>query len=277
MPDPFGSPPVEVVRDAAFAAPPERSLSLDIYRPAGDGSGGGGGARRALVVLLHGGGWRAGDKADLRDAAFTLAERRFACAVPNFRGSDEATFPAQIRDAKAAIRWCRANAEAVGIDPERIAAFGASTGAHLAVLAALSADDPRFAPDPSHVSDAVADASDALAAAVGVAGLYNFEHTPERAELAALLGGSRSEAPERYELASPSSHLGGGGPPILLLHGADDDVVPAMASELFYDGLEEAGVEAECVVADGVGHDVLGEQFDWAVDWTEGFLDRHLR
>lgn len=276
MPYPFGSPPVEVVRDAAFASPPEGTLSLDVYLPAGGGSGDGG-ARRALIVLIHGGGWRAGDKADLRDAAFALAERRFACAVPNFRGSDEATFPAQIRDVKAAIRWCRANADALGVDAERIAAFGPSTGAHLAVLAALSADDPRFAPDPAHVSGAVSEASDALAAAVGVAGLYNFEHTPERAELAAFLGGSRSEAPERYELASPSSHLGDGGPPILLLHGADDDVVPAMASELFYDGLEEADVEAECVVADGVGHDVLAEQFGWAVDWTEGFLDRHLR
>ncbi|MDS0293628.1 alpha/beta hydrolase [Halogeometricum luteum] len=277
MPYPFGSPPVEVVRDAAFASPPEGTLSLDLYLPSGERGAESEGARRALVVLVHGGGWRAGDKSDLREVAFALAERRFACAVPNFRGSDAAAFPAAIRDVKAAIRWCRANADALGIDPARIAAFGPSTGAHLAVLAALSADDPRFAPDPAHVSAAVSEASDALAAAVGVAGLYNFEHTPERAELAAFLGGPRSEVPGRYDLASPSSHLGGGGPPILLLHGADDDVVPAMASELFYDGLEEGDIEAECVVADGVGHDVLGEQFEWAVDWTEGFLDRHLR
>jgi acetyl esterase/lipase len=268
----FGSPPVEVVRDVAFASPPERPLSLDVYRPAG-----GSGARRALVVLLHGGGWHAGDRRDLTQVALSLAERRFACAVPDFRSSREATFPAAVRDVKAAVRWCRANADAVGVAPDRVATFGPSTGAHLAVLAALTGDDPRLAPDPSHVSDAVGDASDAVAATVGVAGLYNFEHTPDRAELTAFLGGSRSDVPERYELASPSSHLDGGGPPTLLLHGGDDDVLPAMASELFYDGLEDAGVDAECVVADGVGHRVLDEQFDWVLDWTEGFLDRHLR
>lgn len=268
----FGSPPVEVVRDVAFASPPQRTLRLDVYRPAG-----GSGARRALVVLLHGGGWHAGDRSDLTEMALSLAERRFAVAVPDFRLSGETTFPAAVRDAKAAVRWCRANADAVGVDPDRIATFGSSTGAHLAVLAALTGDDARFAPDPDHVSDAVVDASDAVAATVGVAGLYNFEHTPDRAELAAFLGGTRGEVPDRYELASPSSHLDGGGPPTLLLHGGDDDVLPAMASELFYDGLEEAGVDAECVVADGVGHRVVDEQFDWVVDWSEGFLDRHLR
>ncbi|SFR37180.1 alpha/beta hydrolase [Halogeometricum limi] len=274
MRDSFGSPPVEVVRDAAFAAPPERTLSLDLYRPAGESFDA---SRPPLVVLLHGGGWHAGDKSDLTEVALSLAERGFACAVPDFRGSGEATFPAQIRDVKAAIRWCRANAARTATDPDRLATFGTSTGAHLAVLAALSPDEPRFAPDPANVSAAVADASDAVVAAVGVGGLYNFEHTPERAELAALLGGSRSDVPEKYELASPSSHLDGGGPPTLLLHGGDDDVLPAMASELFYDGLEAAGVDAECVVADGVGHDVLREQFDWVLEWSAGFLDRELR
>jgi acetyl esterase/lipase len=282
---------VEVLRDVPFATPPERSLGLDLYRPVPP-RGAPGDARRAVVVLVHGGAWRGGDKADLSRFGLSLAERGFACAAVEYRRSDEATFPAQIRDVKAAIRWLRANADRAGVDPDRIGAFGHSAGAHLAVLAALTPDHPDLAPDPSYSSAGDSDVSDALSAVVGVAGLYNFEHAPERDELVSLLGGSRSEVPAAYDLASPSTHLRGEGrpgesrpsggrrraiPPVLLLHGAEDDVVPSMASELFYDDLDAASASAECVVAEGAGHDVLREQFDWTLAWTEAFLDRHLR
>ncbi|SFF90887.1 Acetyl esterase/lipase [Halopelagius inordinatus] len=278
---------VEVLRDVPFSSPPERTLHLDLFRPVpprGDAAD----ARRAVVVLVHGGEWRGGDKDDLSRFGLALAERGFSCAAIDYRGSDDATFPAQIRDVKAAVRWLRANAARAGLDPERVGAFGHAGGAHLAVLAALTPDNPEFAPNPDHlVGDAAkggggADAShpsDALAAAVGVAGLYNFEHTPERESIRSLLGGTRSEMSEAYERASPSTYLGNAADaaPVLLLHGAEDEVTPSMASELFYDGLEDAGGTAECVVAEGAGHDVHREQFGWTLAWTEAFLDRHLR
>lgn len=276
---------VEVLRDVPFSSPPERTLHLDLFRPVpprGDAAD----ARRAVVVLVHGGEWRGGDKDDLSRFGLALAERGFSCAAIEYRGSDEAVFPAQIRDVKAAIRWLRANAARAGLDPERVGAFGHAGGAHLAVLAALTPENPEFAPNPDHlVGDAAnggdgggaSGPSDALAAAVGVAGLYNFEHTPERESITALLGGSRAEVPEAYDRASPSSYLDDAAAPILLLHGAEDDVVPSMASELFYDGLEASSAAAECVVAEGAGHDVHREQFGWTLAWTEAFLDRHLR
>ncbi|RDI71287.1 alpha/beta hydrolase [Halopelagius longus] len=275
---------VEVLRAVPFASPPERTLHLDLYRPVpprGDAAD----ARRAVVVLVYGGEWRDGDRDDLSRFGLALAERGFACAAVEYRGSDEAAFPAQIRDVKAAIRWLRANADRAGLDPNRVGAFGHAAGAHLAVLAALTPGRPELAPDPDHlVGEASFDGegpADALAATVGVAGLYNFEHTPERESIRSLLGGSRSEVPEAYELASPSTHLRNAGSddasPILLLHGAEDDVTPSMASELFYDGLEASAGTAECVVAEGAGHDVHLEQFDWTLAWTEAFLDRHLR
>lgn len=286
---------VEVLRDVPFASPPERTLRLDLYRPVpprGDAAD----ARRAVVVLVRGDGWRGGDegKDGLSRFGLALAERGFACAAVEYRDSDEATFPAQIRDVKAAVRWLRANAARAGLDPNRVGAFGHAAGAHLAVLAALTPGHPELAPNPDHLvgidgrsssarrteSDGAGGGeTDALAAAVGVAGLYNFEQTPERESITSLLGGSRSEVPEAYELASPSTYLDGASSasPILLLHGAEDDVVPSMASELFYDGLEGAGGTAECVVAEGAGHEVHLEQFDWTLAWTEAFLDRHLR
>jgi acetyl esterase/lipase len=276
MRDPLGAAAtVEVRRDVPYATPPERRLHLDLYAPAPP-HGRGSRARRAAVVLLHGGGWRDGDRRDLTRYGLALADRGFVCAVPDYRSSEAATFPAQIRDAKAAIRWLRSNASTAGVETSRVGAFGVDAGAHLAVLAALTPDDEGFRPVPETL-DAADGRTDALGAVVGVAGLYNFEHTPERETLRALLGGTRTEVPDAYERASPSTHLADDAPPTLLLHGEEDDVVPAMASELFYDGLEAATSDAECAVAAETGHDVHETRFDWTLSWTAGFLDRHLR
>ncbi len=58
----------------------------------------------------------------------------YAVASINYRFANAAIFPAQIEDAKAAVRWLRANAAQYHFDPKRIAAFGNSAGGHLAAL-----------------------------------------------------------------------------------------------------------------------------------------------
>ncbi|MEX2261351.1 MAG: alpha/beta hydrolase [Bryobacteraceae bacterium] len=94
------------------------------------------GARLPVVVWVHGGGWRAGSKDKPR--CLSLVREGYAIVAINYRLSGEATFPSQIYDVKAAIRWVRANAKQYGFDPERIAVFGASAGGHLAALAGTS-------------------------------------------------------------------------------------------------------------------------------------------
>ncbi|RLM59789.1 alpha/beta hydrolase [Halobellus sp. Atlit-31R] len=302
---------IEVHRGVPYATPAGDPLRLALYRLSG---GANGAARRAAVVLVPGSRGRAPEHTELARYALDLAERGYVCAVPAYRGSDVAAFPAQIRDLKAAIRWLRATAAAVGVDADRIGAFGHGTGAHLAVLAAVSADTPSLAPAADDFAgvgvdgDAAVRASDALAAVVGVGGTYALEHQPETDDLVALLGGDRESAAAAWERASPSTYLGSGAalgdsgpalgdsgaagdsaatavgaesgmepPPTLLLHGEDDDAVPAMASELFHDLLEEADVTAECVVAAEAGHDVHETQRAFTLGWTEAFFDRHLR
>jgi len=288
---------IDVRRGVPFAAPDGRPHHLDLYRPATAGFGTADAARRAAVVLVPGS--RAPDSGELARYALALAERGYVCVVPAYRGSDVASFPAQIRDLKAAIRWLRAAADGVGVDPDRVGAFGHGTGAHLAVLAAVTAGEESFAPHASAFAGVPIDAAtassihDGLAAVVGVAGTYALEHQPETDDLVALLGGDRESAADAWERASPSAYLGASGqprardseqtdaangvPPMLLLHGEDDDIVPAMASELFHDMLEESDVIAECVVAADAGHDVHETQRPFTLGWTEAFFDRHLR
>ncbi|WP_336021727.1 alpha/beta hydrolase [Halobellus salinisoli] len=277
---------IDVRRGISFATPADESLRLDLYRPAGDGpSEVSTAARRAATVLVAGDRWRSIDRGELARYALDLAERGYVCVVPEYRGSDAAAFPAQLRDLKAAIQWVRASSEAVGVDPDRIGAFGYDAGAHLAVLAALTADDAAFAPEPRVVDDDVAAASDALSAVVGVGGTYALEHEPETPALCVFLGGDRESAPEAWARASPSTYLGTDGDdrsltttaPMLLLHGEDDAVAPSMASELFHDLLEERDLPGDCVVAAGAGHDVHETQRAFTLEWAAGFFDRHLR
>lgn len=128
-----------VVRNVALVPPtysdlPYASLSaaqkLDLYLPA-NGNG-----PFPLVILIHGGSFLAGDKANsggLAGAGPLLAQG-YAVASINYRFSNEALYPAQIFDAKAAVRFLRANAEQFQLDTERFAVFGDSAGGTLAAL-----------------------------------------------------------------------------------------------------------------------------------------------
>lgn len=89
------------------------------------------------VVDIHGGGWAEGERGVSTDSI--LPNNGFFYCSIDYRLSGEAPFPAQIHDCKAAVRWLRANAERLRIDPERIGVWGNSAGGHLAELLGTSA------------------------------------------------------------------------------------------------------------------------------------------
>ncbi|HTW12805.1 MAG TPA: alpha/beta hydrolase, partial [Solirubrobacteraceae bacterium] len=118
-----------------------RPLLLDLYLPPQ-------GDRLASVLFIHGGGWGLGTRASvappldgLEPSMFErLAQAGLAVASVDYRLTGEARFPAQLHDVKAAVRWLRAHAAAIGLDPERIVAWGGSAGGHLAALLGLTAE-----------------------------------------------------------------------------------------------------------------------------------------
>jgi acetyl esterase/lipase len=147
LPLPAARPAAEGVRVLAgvpYAAIPRiRPLELDLYLPA---------VAAALVpsvVFLHGGGWQLGSRhsagpayAEWSPSPFErLAQAGIAVASVDYRLTGEAQWPAQLYDAKAAVRWLRARADEIGIDATRIAAWGESAGGHLAELLGLTGAD----------------------------------------------------------------------------------------------------------------------------------------
>ena len=118
---------ISIQRDVEYGQAGDRQLKLDIIRPK-DASV----SPRPAIVFIHGGGWRRGDKAGgIRRLAMFAASGDYFCASVGYRLTDEATWPAQIHDCKAAIRFLKAKADEYNIDPKRIGVWGTSAGGHL--------------------------------------------------------------------------------------------------------------------------------------------------
>ena len=103
-----------------------------------------------VILWVHGGGWFSRDLTRVYRPEKTmaaLAQQGFFCASIDYRLSDEALFPAHIQDCKCAVRYLRAHAAELGIDPDHIAAWGESAGAHLVLLMACTDGVEEFEGD----------------------------------------------------------------------------------------------------------------------------------
>ncbi len=270
---------VRLVPGVAFAAiPGVRPLELDLWLPAA------GNGPVPLVLFLHGGGWRLGSRSGVGPMFAgqdpmpfeRMAQAGIAVASADYRLSGEAAWPAQLHDAKAAVRWLRARAGELGVDPHLIAVWGESAGGHLASLLGLTAGDPSLEGDvgvtgPSSEVLAVAAwyaPSDLVGFAVD-AGTDPADATTREAQ---LLGGTPGSRPDVAAQASPLTHVSPAAPPFLLLHGAADRFVPCVQSERLYAALVEAGGEVELDVYEDADHMWLGapgtaaQAFDRTVD-----------
>jgi acetyl esterase/lipase len=260
----------EVTADLVYATVDGRELKLDLAQPA-DRS-----ASRPAIVAIHGGAWRAGDKSDLRNLLVEFAEAGYVAISPEYRFCPEHTFPAQVHDVKAAVRWLRSNAEAYGVDPDRIGAVGFSAGGHLALMLGLT------------------DASDGLegpiaegAPASDVQAVVNFFGPTDLGadDLPAIsiplrndfIGGTPQEKPEATASASPMTHVSQGDAPILVFQGTADPLIPTSQATKLASAMAEAGVPGRVELIVGAGHGVSGPELPRTKEATFSFFDLHLK
>ncbi len=265
--------------------PGVRPLELDLWLPP-DAD-----AAAPVVVFLHGGGWRLGSRRQAGPAYAGAAVGPFehvaragiAVASVDYRLSGEAHWPAQLHDAKAAVRWLRSRSAALGIDPDRIAAWGESAGGQLAALVGLTGDDAT-----SEGSVGITGPSSAVAAVAAwyapsdiaaVATDNGQDPADPDSREARLLGAPATSVPELAATASPLDQVTPDAPPFLLLHGAADRLVPAVQSERLHRALAAAGVSVELHRYDGADHMWRGAPAaaEDAVVRTIAFLRHQLR
>jgi acetyl esterase/lipase len=279
-----GLPPgTKVLKDVPYVKDGHKLQKLDLYLPAR------GQSPQPLVIWIHGGGWHRGSKE--RTPAVRLLSKGFAVASIDYRLSDDAIFPAQIEDCKAAVRYLRQHAAEHGLDPDRFGAWGASAGGHLAALLATSAGVEEFERVPP--GGAPATYSTKLQAAVDWFGPIDLTRMPrsnpagpppeskafEESEpaTAKLLGGPVHENPEKARQASPLTYISRDDPPILIMHGDRDQLVPVGQSKQFHEALTQARLKSTLRVIPGAGHGGQGFNRPEVIDQIADFFTAHLK
>lgn len=219
--------------DKPYAALSE-SQKLDIYLPVK------GNKPYPVIILIHGGGWLVGDKRwNIAGQAEPVLNRGYAVVSINHRLTSEAIFPAQIQDAKAAVRWIKANATKYDFDANKIVAWGSSSGGHLAALLGTSArveelDDPGLGNSTQNSSvDAVVEMAgpidflqlDPQTKELGLGGetnMHDVDYGPE----SRLIGGRISKFPDRCKAASPMTYIDSSSSPFYISGSKNDAAVP---------------------------------------------------
>jgi acetyl esterase/lipase len=239
--------------DVPYVTDGHERQKLDLYLPAVADE-----RPRPVIVRIHGGAWRHGDKSKQRSVANFVKQGYIGVAI-NYRFSQQALFPAQIEDCKAAIRWLRAHANEYGIDSMRIAVMGSSAGGHLAAMLGTAGDTKEFdVGENREFSSAVCAVVDNF----GPADLLAIAQAAPNSRLSAvaqLLGGDIAERTELAADASPISYVTPADPPFLIIHGDADPIVPVDQSELLHAALLKAGVSSELHIVKQGGHG--GEAF----------------
>lgn len=258
-------------RDVVYATVPGfRPLLLDLTVPRG--------GRAPVVLWLHGGAWlhgshRAGAESPqwVHDLPARVLAAGYAFASAQYRLSGETTFPGQLHDVKAAVRWLRHFGPELGLDADRIAVWGESAGGHLAALVALTADVAAL--EGTHGVTGVGSHVRAAVDFYGPADLARMPNPTDSPE-ALLLG--HSAADERSPVASPVTYVSGGAPPLFIAHGDQDRLVPFEQSVLLADALRERGAPVEFRPVPGADHVFRGVDPAPVVDDALRFLGRVL-
>jgi acetyl esterase/lipase len=245
------------VRDVAYVPGGHERQKLDLLLPAEP--------RNAPVILwIHGGGWVAGSKE--QNPLRRLTEQGYVVASMNYRYSTQAPFPAQLQDAKSAVRWLRLNGGRYGFDGSRIAAWGASAGGMMVELMGttvgrtdfVTADNPGVSSDVQAVVSFCGPSDFPSLISAAVAAKQDRNQGNPIALVALLLGGPVAEREKEAAAASALTYAGPSASPMLLIHGEKDSLVPVDQSRRFQAALTKAGARSTLLILPDAGHvDVL--------------------
>jgi len=249
-----------------------QAVAMDVLRPKASAS-----SPRPAVVLIHGGGFRAGRRESYIPAAIKLAQRGYVAATITYRLAPRHQYPAALEDAKAAVRFLRANAKRFNLDPEHIGAMGGSAGGHLVLMLGLTESVSDLeGPGPNR------DQSSAVQAVANYYGPSDFTQSYQKSVDAAdvlplFLGGDLNRNRRYHQQSSPLNWVTPRAAPILSLHGTEDPYVAYEQSLWITERLVAAGVPAELETITGAGHGFRGADADRAEARAFAWFDKWLK
>lgn len=260
-----------------------RVLALDLVTPGNAGP-------YPTVIWIHGGGWFQGHYTATNNVVGKmkhvdrLLDAGYAVARIGYRLSGEAQFPTQLHDCKAAVRYLRQHAAALGLDPNRFAAMGESAGGHLACMLGLTGDRPKLEGNvgiagPSSAVQAVVDwygPTELLTMDEQLAPSSFQPHNDPASPEARLVGGPIQAVKDKTRAASPISYVTANAPPFLIQHGTADRIVPVEQGRALAASLKKAGTKVTLVEVAGADHCFWGVDTTAIMPKVVEFLDTSL-
>lgn len=208
---------------------PQEDLYCHLLRPMGDAK-----TARPAILYFSGGGWNANNVTWVIQECAWFRDHGVIGIACDYRvaGRHKTDIPAAVQDAKSAVRYIRAHAKELGIDPQRIIVAGGSAGGHIAACTAMPGHD-----EPGE-DLSVSSRADALVLGNPVVGKgFNegfFDKNPDMSPLE----GAKSK----------------GWPPVILINGTADTITPQAGADLFTRRMKEAGNVCELITIEGGGH-----------------------
>ena len=266
----------KVMQDISYAGTDNARQTLDLALPIKRTSD----KPLPVIAFIHGGGWRGGSKdGGLNRIRSFLKSGNYAGVSIGYRLSNEAKWPAQIHDCKAAIRWVKANAVKHGLDGSKIAVHGTSAGGHLVAMLGTSAGVKAM--DGS--TGAYTSQSTKVACVVDYFGPTNFlrmndfesriDHDAKDSPEGLLIGGPVQDNKKKTLTADPISYVSKEDSPFLIMHGTKDMAVPYNQSVILHSALKKIGVPSALLTVTGGGHGVGGGVLN---EHLQKFFDHHL-
>ena len=243
------------------------SLALDLLHPTDSTA-----EPRPLVLFVHGGGWTSGNRSMGEGFLPLFAGGGAVAGTLSYRLSRDAPYPAPLQDVAAAVAWVRTNAKSLGVDPDRIAIWGHSAGAHLAIHTAVF--------DPERAKG--------ICCAVGIAGPYNLLLEENKSMFGEMMvrnflrdpadpmgtgEGAEDAIRARAREASPVNHLDSSDPPLLLIQGGKDSLCASAQARDMAAAAMDAGAEIHLGFYPEIGHIPTDPDVFRTISQ---FMDRHL-
>ncbi|MBN2806784.1 MAG: alpha/beta hydrolase [Prolixibacteraceae bacterium] len=243
---------ITVSKDLPYREGDSESWKLDLAMPLNFGS-----EVRPALVIVHGGGWRAGSKSvDVYQKMMVdYAQKGYVTINVEYRLIGEAEFPACIEDVKCAVRWLRAHAEELRVDPERIGAYGHSAGAHLALMLAMVPDT------------------------AGLEGDGGWDDYSSRVNVAAA-GSPPTELGRDVPMAKeewwPIGYIAADHPPLFLIQGTSDPIVLPERTRDFVEKMKTAGANIDYLEIEGQHGVAYNEKLEVTEPALKKFFAKYL-
>jgi len=208
----------QTVEDIDILAGTDRKMTLRLHTPVGAGP-------FPVVLDLHGGAWCKGhiDECGTRDNA--LAAAGITAGALDFRHAGDG-YPTSNADINYAVRWVKANAAKLNIDPACVGLVGQSSGGHLAMLAAMRPNDPRYCEIPLDGADATVAAVAMVWPVINPLSRYRHAHRERAKESPPSWIG---DIPERHDLYwVTEKNMTDGNPMVALENGEAVETPPVL-------------------------------------------------